>query len=108
MAFELQPPDDDGRSKMDVGPWSADKHHFLRRYVDAFTTAMKDKPWSGLHYVDLFSGPGIVQIKDGGLDWGSPLIAAQAPTRFSRLHLCDKNNRYIDSLRARIAEIPQP
>ena len=108
MVFELPSPEDDGLYKEVVGSWSADKHHFLRRYIDAFTTAMKNKPWAGLHYVDLFCGPGIVEIKDGPLDWGSPLIAAQSPNQFTRLHLCDKKTKNIDALNKRLELYSQP
>ena len=76
MAFELPPPEDDGLPTASVKSWSRDKHHFLRRYIDAFTTSMKDKRWGGLHYIDLFAGPGIERLEDGSLEWGSPLIAA--------------------------------
>lgn len=62
---ELPPPDDDGLIIPEVGEWSRDKHHFLRRYIHAFTTAMKDKGWSGLHYIDLFAGAGMERIKGG-------------------------------------------
>jgi hypothetical protein len=57
--FHLDPPEDDGLYIPEVGAWSADKHHFLRRYIDAFTTAMKGKKWDGLHYIDLFASAGI-------------------------------------------------
>lgn len=107
MSFELNAPIDDGEYTEDVGPWSADKHHFLRRYIDAFVTSMKDKPWKGLHYVDLFAGPGIVRIKDKGLDWGSPLVAAQAPHSFTQLHLCELGNREFAALSKRIGQFPQ-
>jgi hypothetical protein len=46
-----------------VGPWSAAKHHFLRRYIDAFTTAMRAKGWRGLNYIDLFASAGIERIE---------------------------------------------
>lgn len=51
-------PTDDGLEISTVGEWSRDKHHFLSRYIDAFTNAMKKKGWSGLHYIDLFAGAG--------------------------------------------------
>jgi len=108
MKFELPSPEDDGLFREEAGSWSADKHHFLRRYIHAFTTAMKDKNWNGLHYIDLFAGPGIVQIKDGPLDWGSPLIAAQSPTKFDCLHLCDKGKREFEASTHRLARFPQP
>jgi three-Cys-motif partner protein len=106
--FHLPPPGDDQLETPTVGNWSRDKHHFLRRYIDAFTTAMKKKRWRGLHYIDLFAGAGIEGLDDGTLDWGSPLIAAQSPTRFSRLHLCELNKRRYTALQKRLSKFPQP
>lgn len=106
--FELEPPKDDGLSIEEVGSWSAHKHHFLRRYIDAFTTSMKSKSWSGLHYIDLFAGAGIERLRGNGLDWGSPLIAAQAPHRFSRLHLCELDKGKFRALSTRIGGFEQP
>jgi three-Cys-motif partner protein len=106
--FDLAVPQDDGLYTPVVGPWSAHKHHFLRRYVDAFTTAMRTKGWSGLHYLDLFASAGIERIENGPLDWGSPLIAAQARYQFSRLHCCELSKRAFNALSKRIARFPQP
>jgi three-Cys-motif partner protein len=106
--FELQPPVSDDLFTPEVGPWSTEKHHFLRRYIDGFTTAMKGKRWSGLHYIDLFASAGIEQIKDGPLEWGSALIAAQAPHQFSRLHLCELHSKPFEALRQRLARFSQP
>jgi three-Cys-motif partner protein len=92
----------------EVGPWSVDKHHFLRRYIDGFMTAMKKKPWKGFHYIDLFAGAGIERIKGNGLDWGSPLIAAQSPEPFTQLHLCDIDRSKIAALTLRLKRFPQP
>ena len=106
--FELKPPEDDGLYIEEVGAWSADNHHFLRRYIDAFTTAMKSKPWHGLHYVDLFAGAGIEKLRGNRLDWGSPLIAAQAPNRFTRMHLCELDDEKFTALSNRIGRFKQP
>ncbi|TFG44784.1 MAG: three-Cys-motif partner protein TcmP [Candidatus Brocadiia bacterium] len=99
---DLAPPKDDGLIIPEVGEWSRDKHYYLRRYIDAFTSSMKKK-WGGLHYIDLFAGAGIEKLKDSGdLDWGSPLIAAQYP--FSKLHLCELNTEKYSTLKIRINE----
>ena len=88
-----------------VGAWSRDNHHYLRRYIDAFTTAMKGKRWSGLHYIDLFAGPGLLRIKrTRKFEWGSPLIAAHSG-RFDGIHVCDKNRKHFDALSARFARL---
>lgn len=102
--FKLPPPENDGLYITEVGEWSRDKHHFLLRYVDAFTTSMKEKEWSGLHYVDLFAGAGIERLQvSGRLEWGSPLIAAQAPFAFTNLHLCDNDEQKYHALRMRMS-----
>jgi len=70
---------------------------------------MRQKRWAGLHYIDLFAGAGIERLKGTGqLDWGSPLIAAQAKHRFARLHLCDLDQLKITALRQRLTAFPQP
>jgi three-Cys-motif partner protein len=104
--FELPSPQDDGLYIPTVGEWSRDKHYFLMRYIDAFTTSMKNKKWQGLHYIDLFAGSGIERLKRSQkLDWGSPMIAAQAPYPFDRLHLCEKNSNKYNALKSRIDQI---
>lgn len=100
--FNLPEPKDDGLLIPEVGEWSKDKHYFLRRYIDAFTTSMKDK-WSGLHFIDLFAGAGIERLAQSKeLDWGSPMIAAQAPKSFSKLHLCELDKEKYKALEQRI------
>ena len=105
----LGEPQDDGLVIHEVGPWSRDKHHFLRRYVDAFTTAMgKKKQWSGLHFIDLFAGAGIEKLKGAGLDWGSPLIAATTRFPFSQLHACELDDENVRALQLRLNKFVQP
>ena len=104
--LELPPPEDDGLIIPEVGEWSHDKHHFLRRYVDAFTTAMRGKRWHGLHYLDLFAGPGIERLeKSKRLEWGSPLVAAQARYPFTGLHYCELSAEKYEALEARLARL---
>lgn len=104
--FELPPPKDDGLFIPTVGEWSHNKHWFLMRYIDAFTTSMKNKKWRSLHYIDLFAGGGIERLETSQkLDWGSPMIAVKAPYPFDRLHLCEKNKRKYNALVSRIGKI---
>ena len=101
--FNLPAPEDDGLYITEVGEWSKDKHFFLHKYINAFTTAMKNKPWSGIHYIDLFAGAGIERLKESQkLDWGSPLIAAQAENPFSSLHLCELDKMKFEALNNRV------
>jgi len=104
----LQPPeDDDLYITEDIGEWSKDKHYYLMRYIDAFTNSMKKKRWSSLHYIDLFAGSGIERIKETGeLEWGSPLIAAQARYQFASLHLCERDNKKFEALEKRVSQYP--
>jgi three-Cys-motif partner protein len=102
--LELPPPKDDGLFIPTVGERSHDKHYFLLRYIDAFTTAMKNKKWTGLHYIDLFAGAGIERLETSGkLEWGSAMVAAQAS--FTQLHLCEKIKRNCDALKSRVYKI---
>lgn len=105
---ELPPPTDDGLYCSEVGAWSKQKHHFLWRYLNAFTTAMRKK-WPERHYIDLFAGPGIERIKGtNDLDWGSPLLAAQTHNPFTQLHLCEKIPKTYDALKKRLELLKFP
>ena len=99
---ERPEPVEDGLVTPEVGAWSKSKHHFLRRYIYAFTTAMKSH-WSQLHYIDLFAGAGIERLRGGGLEWGSPLLAALTDNPFTRLHLCEIDEERVAALRQRLA-----
>lgn len=100
--LELSKTTDDRLPILSVGEWSRDKHHFLTRYIDAFTTAMGPKRWSSLHYIDLFAGPGLLRLDSSReLIWGSPTIAAHCE-KFDSLHLCEINEDYFKALKARI------
>ena len=106
--YDLPLPEDDGLYiPPPVGEWSREKYYFLRRYIDAFTNSMHDKPWSALHYIDLFAGAGIVRLEDSGdLEWGSPLIAALVPNiPFSALHFCELEKRRCDALVSRLQRL---
>jgi three-Cys-motif partner protein len=102
---ELPQPQDDGLYVPEVGEWSSDKHYYLLRYMDAFTTSMRDK-WHGLHYIDLFAGAGIERLRESkALEWGSPMLAAQTRFPFTHLHLCEKNRTRFKALKARIDRV---
>jgi three-Cys-motif partner protein len=104
--YKLPSAKDDGLYIPTVGEWSRDKHYFLMRYIDAFTTSMKGKKWQGLHYIDLFAGAGVEKLENSQkLDWGSPMIAAKAPHPFDKLHLCEKVKRKYNALKSRIDKV---
>lgn len=103
--LDLPNPKDDGLPIMPAGPWARNKHYFLARYIDAFTTAMKGKRWSGLHYIDLFAGPGMLRLETTGeLEWGSPMIASRCD-RLDTIHLCERNRAFAEALDARITRL---
>src|SRR5581483_5454745 len=47
----------DGQAVRVVGAWSREKLFYLARYIEIFTTGMKNR-WPHCVYIDLFSGPG--------------------------------------------------
>lgn len=106
--FNLEPPLDDGRCIPEVGDWSKTKHHLLLRYIDIFTSSMKkhkSTTWNGIFYIDLFAGAGIERLKESQtLEWGSPLIAAQASDPFTGIFLCEKDSTKFNALSERVAK----
>ncbi|GAH89614.1 unnamed protein product, partial [marine sediment metagenome] len=46
----------DGLDIRCVGGWAKHKYFYIKRYIEIFSTSMKDK-WDGnLYYIDLFAG----------------------------------------------------
>ena len=86
------------------GPWTQEKLDILRRYLDAYTTALKNRPFR-LIYLDAFAGPGLWSSRSGNerayddfreLHEGSPRIALGIQDKpFDRLIFIEKDpNRY--------------
>lgn len=65
------------------------------------------RAWSaGVVYVDLFSGPGVCEIRGTGERFpGSPLIAAQSPKPFRTILLCEKDPDLAKACDSRLASI---
>lgn len=105
------------------GQWTEDKLEILRRYLDAYTTALKNQPFQ-LIYVDAFAGEGywrpplpdgheimaelgytlddFVELRDG-----SPRIALDTSEKpFDRLLLIEKDPTHYESLMRLKAEFP--
>ena len=97
----------DGLLVRSVQPWAKDKLYYLRRYIEIFTAAMKDK-WRRRVYVDLFSGPGrsVVEGTREEID-GSPIIALRTTYPFSQLYFNDSSGYATAALAARIGD-PRP
>jgi three-Cys-motif partner protein len=101
-------PKDDGLELPEVGSWSQRKYHYLSRYLDAFTTAMRSK-WREIHYVDLFAGAGFARVKDSReVVATSAVLAANVRFPFTQLHLCDEATANAASLRARLTTLKNP
>lgn len=64
----------DGLVAHSSGDWIESKFHCLRRYLNIFSVAIKNK-WE-LYYVNLFVGPGLCKVRETQEEInGSPLIA---------------------------------
>ena len=67
---------------------------------------MKNKPFRGFSYIDLFAGPGKNLLRESGrVVLGSPLIALVQPRPFTSYYLVEKDPRYFDALLARSQRI---
>jgi three-Cys-motif partner protein len=102
-------PAPDGLPAQCVGQWSADKHYYLKQYIEA-TRAVRagylpPKGRGGAAFIDLFAGPGLVRVRESGdIQDGSPMVAfchAEAP--FTRLVFCDLDGDNVRALRSRTA-----
>lgn len=103
----------DGLPVQCVGEWAEyDKHEYLRRYIDAtrgsrqkFLVPGSHGPPGGAGYVDLYSGPGKVRLReDGEIFDGSPLIAlGYTKVPFTTVVLCDIDDENVSALHARTA-----
>ena len=98
------------------GDWTAQKLEILRRYLDAYTTALKDQPFQ-LIYVDAFAGYGSYQSRaayrpeDYGdfqeLHDGSPRIALGVRDKlFDQLVFIEKEPAACQSLESLKVEFP--
>src|ERR1700682_4592245 len=90
-----------------VGKWTEHKLWYWNRYIDITTSAMVGKrQWSGLVYVDLFGGPGVLQRKSGKRIPGSPLIAVNARKPFCKILVCEKRKKIAAACGSRLANSP--
>jgi three-Cys-motif partner protein len=85
----------------DVGTWSEEKYRLVSLYASMFTKAMRSK-FGSLVYVDMFSGPGRVQIKHTTRIYdSSPINALAIEPQFDRLIFCEQSEERMDALKAR-------
>lgn len=98
----LRLPVDDGLAMRPSGLWVKEKLYYLKRYIYAFETAMRDKPWRSRFYIDLFAGPGKCFIRETNeVVLGSPLLALSADYPFTDYFFADLDEDNIDCLSRR-------
>ncbi|MEQ8554201.1 MAG: three-Cys-motif partner protein TcmP [Cyclobacteriaceae bacterium] len=99
----IQLVEDDGNTIMDVGGWSIKKYRLAGHYCNIFTQAMRNK-WN-LIYLDLFSGPGYVRLKESKqIIKNSALIALSLEHKFDHYIFNDLSKENYDSLSQRIQD----
>ncbi len=83
--------------------YAKDKLTILKGYIARFTTAMKDKKWRTLNYIDLQAGPGKnVLSPSGDILLGSPLLALTTRFPFASLFLVEMGITEYDALETRV------
>jgi three-Cys-motif partner protein len=90
---------EDGHPVQCVGEWAVEsKHAYIHRYIEAIWGARRkflepsaSNRSSGAGFLDLFSGPGRVRVRDtGAIRDGSPFLALDhKKAQFTRVVLCD-------------------
>lgn len=103
IASALPRVEPDGLPVADVGDWGCEKYLLAWNSVKIFSMALKRHPRV---YVDLFSGPGYVQLRDSEhLVPGTPLLALMQTNRFQKYIFCDLDPDKISALRERVNRI---
>jgi len=108
--------DEDGYLREIVGPWVRDKHARLEKYV-GISRSVRSKfighGKAGATFIDLYSGPGRVRIRDEiEVRHGSALVAwhvaAKTGTRFTEVHVADVNRELTTAVEARLKKADAP
>ena len=87
----------------DSQDYAKDKLTILKGYMGRFTTAMKDKKWRALNYIDLQAGPGKNRFSPSGdVMLGSPLLALTTRFAFDSLFLIEMGAQEFGALKARV------
>jgi three-Cys-motif partner protein len=108
--------DEDGHLREIVGPWVKDKHRRFARYIGISRSVRKmfvGTGRAGATFIDLYSGPGRVRIRDepNGIS-GSPLIAwheaVDGGAAFTQVHVADAEQKLLDGVAARLKVMRAP
>ena len=87
----------------DSQDYAKDKLTILKGYMARFTTAMKDKKWRALNYIDLQAGPGKNKFSPSGdVMLGSPLLALTTRFPYDNLFLVEMGSDEFDALETRV------
>ncbi len=98
---------EDGLLMRPMKGWAAEKLDYLERYLNLFITAMQNKSWRALNYIDLFAGPGKCQHEDNDdVHLGSPLLALTAKHAFDHYFFVDLDADNIKALKQRCQYSP--
>ena len=86
----------------EVGAWAEDKYKLVGLYDRLFSTGMKNK-WPTRVYIDLYSGPGFVRVRNTGrMLTASPLLALGVPDPFDKYIFCDSDPELLGALQSRV------
>jgi three-Cys-motif partner protein len=97
-------PVNDGLLARESGEWVKEKLYYVKRYIDVFEVAMRDRSWRRRIFIDLFAGPGKCVVRDTNeFLLGSPLIALQTQYPFTDYYFGDLDQHNIDSLTQRVS-----
>ena len=103
MSFDAENP-----SQQFGGAWTQEKLGILRNYLNEYTTALKNQPFT-LHYVDAFAGAGAIEAQGDAdkieLLLGSPKVALEIENKpFDRLIFIEIDQDKADFLRTMITQ----
>lgn len=98
-------PVDDGLSARDSQEYARLKLKALEVYLEITTTSMRNKPWSGISYIDLQAGPGKNKIK-GEFVLGSPLLALGLEHPFTHYWFNEIDDSLANALQERYSASP--
>ena len=108
---ELVPGDDGLPAEGDVGPWVEDKYRALRGYLKYHAKARTK--FTSRAYVEVFCGPGRVQLRDTGrFIEGSPVVAwncsVEDKAPFSALYIADRDEARRKACAERLRRLGAP
>lgn len=94
---------EDGLKVRESQDYAKDKLSILNGYINRFTTAMKDKEWRALNYIDLQAGPGKNRFHPSGdVRMGSPLLGLTAKHPFTNCFFVEMGSAEYNTLVERV------